>query len=282
MKTFIRAAEIWVPTSDRMQLQLADGLYGELTAFHEASKEVRFAFNEGLPGRAWAAGHPVILKQFERSYFERVEAAKLAGLTCGVALPLFVGDYVMAVVVFFCGDGEDEVGAIELWGNDPQTSNDLQLMDGYYGAAETFEFNARHTKFLRGYGLPGRVWKANAPVIVKDLVTSTAFLRGEQAGEVGMNKGLGIPCAPASGEFWVVTFLSARKTPLARRFEIWAPNDAGDALILHAADCDLNARIADDHATTAVAKGEGAIGRVWLTGIPAVREGHPDPHSLPE
>ena len=38
----------------------------------------------------------------------------------------------------------------------------------------------------------------------------------------------------------------------------------------------------DHYAAATIAKGEGTIGRVWLTGIPAVRDGSPDPHSLPE
>jgi hypothetical protein len=282
MKTFIRVAEIWVPTGDRTQLRLADGLYGALADFREASNQVQFAFNEGLPGRAWAAGHPIILKQFERTYFERVDAAKAAGLTCAVALPVFIGDYVLAVVVFFCSEGKDQVGAIELWRNDPEKSNDLRLVDGCYGAAETFEFNARHTKFPRGYGLPGRAWKANMPLIVKDLVTSKTFLRREQAADIGINKALGIPYGDPSSQFWVLTFLSARNTPIARRFEIWAPNEARDALIFHAGDCDQNTRLTEEYASAAIAKGEGAIGRVWLTGIPAVREGMPDRYSLPE
>ena len=41
---------------------------------------MRFGFDEGLPGKAWAAGHPIILKEFENSYFKRTEAAKAVGL----------------------------------------------------------------------------------------------------------------------------------------------------------------------------------------------------------
>ena len=92
MKTFVRAAEIWVPTKDGTQLQFLDGLYGPLGEFRAASEQMRFGRDEGLPGKAWATGHPVILKEFENSYFKRTEAAKAVGLTCGVALPVFAGD----------------------------------------------------------------------------------------------------------------------------------------------------------------------------------------------
>ena len=97
MKTFIRVAEIWVPTKDRTQLQFLDGLYGPLGEFRAVSEQMTFGFDEGLPGKAWATRHPIILKKFENSYFKRTEAAKAAGLTCGVALPVFAGELLMAV-----------------------------------------------------------------------------------------------------------------------------------------------------------------------------------------
>ena len=87
-------------------LQFLDGLYGPLSEFRAVSEQMRFGFDEGLPGKAWASGHPVILKKFENSYFRRTEAAKAVGLTCGVAVPVFAGEQLTAVVVFFCGDDE--------------------------------------------------------------------------------------------------------------------------------------------------------------------------------
>ncbi len=64
MTAFIRAAEIWVPTPDKSKLVFKDGFYGPLTEFRAASEQMHFKFDEGLPGRAWATGHPVILKEF--------------------------------------------------------------------------------------------------------------------------------------------------------------------------------------------------------------------------
>jgi hypothetical protein len=273
MKTFVRVAEIWVPTKDRTQLHFLDGLYGPLKEFRSVSEQMRFRLDEGLPGKAWAAGHPIILKEFENSYFKRTEAAKQIGLTCGVALPVFVNDELTAVVVLFCGDDETHVGAVELWHNDPDTAYEMMLVDGYYGSAEMFEFNSRYTKFPRGFGLPGRVWKSNMPLIVKDLYHSKTFLRWREAVEIGINRGLGIPYAHASGKTWVTTFLSARDTPIARRFEIWVPDAQGDTLILNSGDCDEDSRFATGYQTVTISKGEGTIGQVWATGVPAVRDG---------
>ena len=85
--------------------------------------------------------------------------------------------WLMAVMVLFCGDDEKHVGAIELWHNNPEISHEMGLVDGYYGTADMFEFNSRHTRFPRGFGLPGRTWKAGMPIIIKDLHNSKQFLR---------------------------------------------------------------------------------------------------------
>ena len=89
MKTFIKVTEIWVPNKQRTQLEFGSGLYGGLVEFKAASEQQQFAYNEGLPGKAWAEGRPLVLKEFEQSYFKRTAAAKEAGLTCGIAIPIF-------------------------------------------------------------------------------------------------------------------------------------------------------------------------------------------------
>ena len=88
--------------------------------------------------------------------------------------------------------------------------------------------------------------------------------------EVGINRGLGIPYTHASGQTWVMSLLSARDTPIARRFEIWVPNESGDALIFDSGDCDQKSALAIDYQSVKISKGEGTIGQVWLSGVPAV------------
>ncbi len=272
MKTFIKVTEVWAPTKSRTQLEFADGLYGPLKAFRESSEQLRFNYDEGLPGKAWAARHPIILKNFENSYFLRTEAASSAGLTCGIAVPVFAGDFLLAVLVFFCGDDEEHVGAIELWRNDSAESYELGLVDGYFGAEEYFALLSQQTKFRRGFGLPGIVWKTGMPLIMPDLGRSHTFLRRDSALKVGINKGLGIPCLHDPGQVYVMTFLSALGTPIARRVEIWTPNEKGDGLTFHSGDCDRNPNLAADYKSISLARGESAIGKVWLTGTPSVCE----------
>jgi hypothetical protein len=270
MKTFIRIAVIWAPSEDHTELRYLDGFYGSYDEFRALSQQMRFRHNEGLPGKAWAARHPIIFRELEESNFKRIEAAKAIGLTCGVALPVFAGDVLKTVVVFLCGDSKVGAGAMELWHNDPSKFFELRLVDGYYGPAIMFGFNARHSGFPRGYGLPGRAWKSNMPLIVKDLQDSQVFLRWKEALEIGVNRGLGIPYPHPSGETWVLNFLSVRDTPLARRFEIWIPNQLQDALVFHAGDCDQNPDMGTAYASASIKKGDGAIGQAWASELATV------------
>src|SRR5947208_10115571 len=273
MKTFIRVVELWVPDRARVRLEFGGGLYGEgLSAFKAVSENLQFGYDEGLPGKAWACGHPVILTKFANSYFKRTDQALAAGLTCGVALPVFAGEFLMAVMVLFCGDDEKHVGAVELWHNDAERSHEMGLVDGYYGTADMFEFNSRHTKFPRGFGLPGRAWKAGMPLIIKDLHNAKSFLRWEEASEIGINCGVGIPYVTPPDQTWVMTFLSAQATPIARRFEIWVPNPSRTELVFQSGDCSKNANLASLYASKTIRKGEGSIGGAWATGMPAINE----------
>src|SRR6188768_1851197 len=241
VKTFIRVVELWVPDRTRTRLEFGGALCGdEFAEFRALSENTLFAFGEGLPGKAWATGHPIVLTEFANSYFKRTDEAKEAGLTCGVALPVFAGEFLTGVLVLFCGDDDKHVGAIELWHNDLQVSHEMGLVDGYYGTADMFEFNSRHTKFPRGFGLPGRTWKAAMPLIIQSLHDSKRFLRWEEASEIGINCGVGIPYRTSAERTWVVTFLSAQATPIAARFEIWVPNESRSALVFQSGDCSRN------------------------------------------
>jgi hypothetical protein len=276
MNTFIRIAEVWVPTRDRLQLQLGDGIYGALAELRAISERTRFSYDEGLPGKAWASGHPIVLTDFRNSWF--AGAATEARFAGAVAVPVFAGEYLMAVMVLICGHDDSQVGAIELWHNDPDKFFEMRLVGGFYENVETFAFNARHAKFPRGYGLPGRAWKLRMPLIVKDFQNSKSFLRWEQAVQVGIDRGLGIPYAHESGQTWALSFLSARDTPMARRFEIWVPDETREALIFHSGDGGQvnSGHVIDpetEYAQAKIAKADGIIGQAWLTGIPVLSDG---------
>ncbi|HSI58176.1 MAG TPA: GAF domain-containing protein [Ideonella sp.] len=273
MKTFIKATEFWLPSPDRSQLEYGGGLYGEAARFGRVSRDMCFGRGEGLPGRAWQQGRPVVLNEFEGSYFKRTAAALADGLTCAIALPIFIGDYLGSVAVFFCGDDEAHAGAIELWHNDAQASRDMNLLDGHYGrTAETFEFVSRRTSYRRGTGLPGQAWEHGAPVFLPDLGRAAGSLRSDSAVKVGINRGFAMPCATPGDDTYVIAFLSALGTPIARRVEIWRPDAEAKYLRLDSGFCEAAGDLSWPPSGRVLAAGDGAPGRAWQTGVPAMSE----------
>jgi hypothetical protein len=273
--TFIRVVEVWVPDAEGSLLELGGAWYGEATRFGALSRRMCFGRGEGLPGQAWDAGRPLVLKAFEGSAFRRTQAAHADGLTCGIALPVFGGTTLKAVVLIFCGDSPDldagQAGAIELWRNQAESGKDLVLDDGYYGAtSDVFEFISRRTAFRKGTGLPGLAWESGLPVFMNDLGKGGRFLRADSARKVGINRGFAIPCAVPGPDTYVMAFLSALATPLVRRFETWLPDDAGTHLLRSEGFCEIDGPLDTGRAEDRIDAGRGPLGRAMASGVPAV------------
>ena len=155
----------------------------------------------------------------------------------------------------------------------------LMLEDGYYGAAKHFEFVSKHTHFPRGQGLPGAVWAANTPILMRDLGSSYGFVRSESAGQAGLTTGLGLPVPVPSGETFVLTLLSARGTRISRRFEIWDARAArvgkDGAAVLIDGICAREGRLwaGEAEEPRRAAAWQGLIGRVLGSGLPVVDQG---------
>lgn len=235
LRPFVEAVEVWTPDEKTGRLTLASAVYGPHEKFAEISAGISFAKGEGLPGKAWEEQRPVVLNGFHGTYFLRAEPAAQSGLTTAVAIPAFAGARLTGVLVLFCSDRDARVGAIEVWRPDPGQEGVMRLDDGYYGAASHFEWVSRRTQFPRGQGLPGGVWAAGAAMLMRDLGSSYRFLRAESAGAAGITTGLGLP-VETPGDTYVVTLLSARGTPIARRYEVWdtvggSGPDAGDFVL---------------------------------------------------
>lgn len=274
VRTFIEVTEVWVPEGDR--LVLSAGNYGALGAFEAASRHESFARGEGLPGKAWAEARPVVLKGFDGSYFKRIEAAREAGLTSAVAIPVFAGDTLRAVLVTLCGDDDNRTGAIEVW---QERDGLLMLDDGYYGAAKHFEWVSQHTHFPHGQGLPGGVWAARTPILMRDLGSGYRFIRADSAAKAGLTTGLGLPIPLPSGRSCVLTLLSAKGTPIARRFELWdarasrVGKDGG--AVLADGICAREGPLWDEDNPRRVAAWQGLIGRVLGSGLPVAESAAP-------
>lgn len=265
--TFIRAVEVWVPDRDGLLLEFGGGCYGAARRFGAQSASMCFGRGEGLPGRAWDEGRPIVLPRLdEASGFRRTALAQADGLTSGIAMPVFAGDTLKAVLLVFCGDDEHSAGAIELWHNDPAVSREMTLADGCYGrTGEAFEFISRRTSFGKGTGLPGLAWQSRLPVFMPDLGKGSRFLRADSAQKVGINRGFAFPCAARGDGTWVLAFLSALATPIARRLEIWSVE--GGALYLAEGCCETDGVLAAG-ARPALTADDELIGRVAVDGVP--------------
>lgn len=226
MTTFIRVAEIWVPDADGHLLDFGGGLYGNAPDFGAVSRTMCFGRGEGLPGRVWEEGVPVILKDLQTGTFQRAAAAKAAGLSCAVAFPMFFQSHLKAVVVLFCGDVSGQSGAIEVWRNDPTVNDQMSWHDGLYGSNDpAFEAASRRTVFACGTGLVGQAWQRQASVFMDGLSASTRFVRAEDAAATGLARGLAMPCPLPHGGNFVLAFLSAPTMPIATGIEGWVADD---------------------------------------------------------
>jgi hypothetical protein len=275
MNTLIKAVEVWLPTADRSLLEFGGGLFGPATGFGASSRTMCFGRGEGLPGRAWFDGRPIVLKELEGSYFRRAAAAKEAGFTCAIAVPVFLGELMTSVVVFFCGGirAEDSAhdGSVELWRNNARVTSDMTLVDGYFGGstAEDFESLTRDTSLPRGSGLPGMAWQKGAAVLIDNLGQAGKFLRADSAAKAGINRGLAFPCSTPTRDTYVLALLSTTQTPIAKRIECWGPDDSRHGLQRLFGFCESAGPLRTSEGGTVLA---GAIGKAFASGMPVINE----------
>lgn len=273
MQLFIKAAEIWQINPDDQCLVLGSSDYSNLAEFASfalASVNKTFAYGEGLPGQTWAVGYPLVWKDLENSAFQRTAEAKAVGIVCGVSIPIFAGDFLLAVLVLFFSDEEGVSGALEIWSNEDNSQSELRLKDGYYGELERFEWISQRLSIMRGRGLPGAAWEQKKPVLVPDLSSNSTFLRARNAAEAGIRTGLAIPLATHTDKIYILTLLSAKGTPIARRFETWLYDANSDKLVFEDGYCAENTDLKALHQDVQVVKGKGDLGAVWLSGRPLI------------
>ena len=269
MNPFIKVIEIWTPTADRRKLHLADGVFGSNSQFETASRQTLFSYDEGLPGKAWSKGYPQIITDLEDSYFLRKQDAKNANLTSAIALPIFSGEFLLAVVVFLCGDNQYDAGAVELWSCDQENSESLCLVDGYYGSLHILEHISHRINFMKGEGLLGTVWEYNLPVIIGEPPSSAIFLRRANAENDGITMPFGIPFNYQHNES-VLTFLSALDSPIANCCEIWVPERNHNYLFFHDGKNEMEGDLHKLYKDKKVERGQGLLGEVWLSGCPQI------------
>lgn len=274
--SFIQAAELWLPSSDGSLLDFDGGAFGASRRFEAISRSMCFGRGEGLPGRGWDEGRPVLLRELSGASFRRADAARSAGYTCAIALPFFAGGQITGVLVLFCSHGPEQTSALELWHHNARITSDMTLADGAYGAGEpTFGATSREAYLPRGVGLPGLAWQRGESVFIEDLASVPGrFLRAETAAEAGLHRGLAIPVGSRVDDCHVVSFLAGSELPLAQRIERWVPDAANSQLQRDFAFSELHGGRSTGAARLPMSTGSGvstsSIATAWSRGVPVI------------
>ncbi len=273
MPYLMKAAEVWQPDLSGRTLVLGSAHFSGqddegLQAFGCASRSMQFGIDEGLPGITWAVRRPMIWTDLNTGLFKRHALAESAGLDCGLSIPVFAGEFLLAVVVlFFTADAETS-GAVEVWRNRDYYDKELSLSDGFYGHLSELDTVSRGLSIGYGRGLPGAAWLKESPMIMNDLAKSESFLRSRDVAGNGISTGLAIPFFYTHRDIQVVTLLSAANTSVARRFEVWCPDESHRYLLFSDGYCAEGGDLKAEHRGIGYARGESVIGEVWLTGLP--------------
>jgi hypothetical protein len=273
MHCLLQAAEIWTPDSDATLLEFGAGWYDSAVEFGAISRAMCFGRAEGLPGRSWDEGRPVLLTDLQSGYFRRAAAARKAGLSCAVALPFHFANRLKAVVVLFFGGHQREEGAVELWHHDPLAGKQMSLVDGHYGTtARALLADAREQSLARGSGLPGLAWQRGASVFVDAVAESPDFVRGAAAAQAQLRHGLALPCSSPGDERYVLALLGTAAAPIARRVECWVPSPEGATLQRAYGHCEVQGSLPVGERITTAGVGEDTIALAFASAVPQIRQ----------
>ncbi len=138
-----------------------------------------------------------------------------------LAIPVVHHDRTRSVVGFVLGEPVVRGSALERW-ELVEDRAELSLTDGCYGELNYFQEISREVRFPLGTGLPGMTWKTGVPRLLHPLATSPEFLRAGEAGEAGLEIGIGFPILGEGSEVQsVLLLLSSSGISFASEFQIW-------------------------------------------------------------
>lgn len=97
--------EVWIPHASKANLEVSPVWYAStehVEVFRKISESTRFDPGIGLPGRAWESQAPVWVRDVTQdTNFPRWHEALVSELKTGLALPVFAGREVVAVLNLF-------------------------------------------------------------------------------------------------------------------------------------------------------------------------------------
>jgi hypothetical protein len=260
-RSLIRAIEVWVPRGH--VLVQSSGVYGD-RELARVSARATFRRGEGLPGAVWTTERPLVWHELG-VHFVRAEQARSAGVDVALALPVFNGNRLTAVIVFLMSKAHGSPGCIELW----EANADLRVLahgGGHYAGCPDFEKFSQLIQFPFGTGLPGSTFSAAKPVVLHDVRQATTFVRAGLAARCRLRFGVGLPFRHGRSVSYVATLIAGEERPFLQTLEHW-----------EAAEGSREPRLALRASSEAVAEpasreapGEQLAGDVLASGVPKV------------
>lgn len=230
--TLVRYVEVWLPNEDATRLNLQSSQLVGPERTRPSHNVTSVASGEGLAGGAWEQKSATILQEHPSELLKTISDQCGAKITAVMAIPVFCQQAIKGVVVLGFGDGD---GAAEIWTRDDR--DELAVSVSYYAGLPSFEFISRYTRFPKGAGVPGQVWKTAEPHLLQNLGQSDSFIRSFGNDPAEISAVVGIPTGNVGGfPASVVLLLSAKATPLANMTELWNcetnTGDSGSELVV--------------------------------------------------
>lgn len=222
--SLIQYIEIWTPGDDGSRLVLESAQSVGRVSKRRKVDVTSVAIGEGLVGEAWKNKAAVICH--DESLCSLLDSEE-PGLTGIVVIPVFRQQEIRGVVVLGLGDG---FGAAEIWTRDDR--DELSVTSGHYAGLPSFEFITAYTRFPKGAGVPGNVWKTGLPILAQELDKSSAFIRSFGNDPAVITSAIGLPICSSHGfPRSVLLTLEAADCPLAALTELWicGETDAPDS-----------------------------------------------------
>lgn len=172
---------------------------------------------EGIAGSAWRQKVPVIYHKEDHEPLRQLSDDSGTSIIAALAIPVLTGDHVRSVVVLGFGEG---YGGAEVWTREDR--DELGLSSSFYSGLPSFEFVTRYSKFPKGAGAPGRIWKSKTAWIGFDPPNNPSFSRSFGNDSARISAAIGFPIGLSHGfTAAVLLLLSDADTPLARGCELW-------------------------------------------------------------
>jgi hypothetical protein len=160
------AVEVWhCDLRKGYDLRLASGHFGQLKYFESIARHTSFRQGTGLPGRAWEEGAPVLMEDLGHARgFVRREGALRAGITTGVAFPVFHDPSQVYVVALLSSDSTPLWRQLEIWERD-LTSDGLVFAAGKSVTGEDLRTVHAATRIAPREGPLGRCLFTGLPTL---------------------------------------------------------------------------------------------------------------------